>query len=110
MESTNHIIHGNGVDMYDLIEDLDDEDDIRVIPMQEYFWVGVVEQMSPSPPIPRNRTRCYSKVPVYLYKGRRIFSVVSDWNTGKKDFYWIPFEELIFIEKRQDANPLALAT
>ena len=85
--------------MYDLISELHDEMDIRIIPLQEIIWIGVIEKMNPSPPVPRRRTTCYSRRPVYLFKGRRIFSMVRDCEKNELDFYYIPDDELFFIEK-----------
>lgn len=90
---------GNGVDMYDLISDLTSIDDIRLTALSESIWVGVIEKMNPSPPVPRIRTTCYSRRPVYLFKGRRIFSMVRDYVKNELDFYYIPDDELVFIEK-----------
>ena len=89
---------GNGVDMYDLIPYLK-KDDIHVVEMPEHIWIGVIEQTSPSTPVPRHKTKCYTKCPVYLFKGRRIFSMIRDFETGEMDFYFIPDEELCFIER-----------
>ena len=85
--------------MYDLIPELHDEMDIRITPLQEVVWIGVIEKMNPSPPVPRRRTNCYSRRPVYLFKGRRIFSIVCDYEKNELDFYYIPDNELSFIEK-----------
>ena len=90
---------GNGVDMYDLVNDLTSLDDIRVTTLSEVIWIGVIEKMNPSPPVPRRRTTCYSRRPVYLFKGRRIFSMVRDYEKNELDFYYIPDDELFFIEK-----------
>ena len=90
---------GNGVDMYDLVSDLTSLDDIRLTALSESIWIGVIEKMNPSPPVPRRRTTCYSRRPVYLFKGRRIFSMVRDYEKNELDFYYIPYDELFFIEK-----------
>lgn len=90
---------GNGVDMYDLVLDLQDKTDICLISTQESIWIGVVEKMNPSPPVPRRRTTCYSRHPVYLYNGRRIFSMVRNYKKNELDFYYIPDNELSFIER-----------
>lgn len=90
---------GNGVDMYDLIPEIHDENDIHLVRMPEQIWIGVIEKLNPSPPVPRKKTTCFSKRPVYMYRGRRIFSMVHDHSTGMYDFYYIPDEELFFIEK-----------
>lgn len=90
---------GNGVDMYDLIDDLVSLDDIRLTALSESIWIGVIEKMNPSPPVPRRRTTCYTHRPVYLFKGRRVFSMVRDYAKNELDFYYIPDNELVFIEK-----------
>ncbi len=90
---------GNGIDMYDLVNDLTSLDDIRVTILSESILIGVIEKMNPSPPVPRGRTNCYSRRPVYLFKGRRIFSMVRDYEKNELDFYYIPDDELFFIEK-----------
>lgn len=89
----------NGVDMYDLINDLTSLDDIHLTTLSESIWIGVIEKMNPSPPVPRRRTTCYSRRPVYLFRGRRIFSMVRDYEKNELDFYYIPDDELFFIEK-----------
>ena len=90
---------GNGVDIYDLINDLTTLDDNRLTALSEFIWIGVIEKMNPSPPVPRRRTACYSRRPVYLFEGRRIFSMVRDYEKNELDFYYIPDDELVFIEK-----------
>lgn len=90
---------GNGVDMYDLVREVTDETDIRLTPTNEIIWIGVIEKMSPSPPVPRKRTHSFSRCQVYLHKGQRVFGMINNYKTGSKDFYYIPDEELIFIEK-----------
>ena len=95
------MLQGDGIDMYDLIPDLK-ETDIRLSSMNESIWVGVLEKMCPSPPIPRRRARSYTRCPVYLFNGRRVFSMVNDFQTQTKDFYYIPDDELIFIERQKE--------
>jgi len=90
---------GNGVDMYDLVVNIHDKMDIRLTPMPEKIWIGVIEKMNPSPPVPRKKTKCYSRRQVYLYNGRRVFSMVRDYEKNEFDFYYIPDDELCFIEK-----------
>lgn len=89
---------GNGVDMYDLIPELHKSNDMRLTSTNNYIWIGVVEKMNPSPPVPRKRSTCYSRRPVYLFKGRRIFSMVRDYEKNELDFYYIPENEEQFIE------------
>lgn len=90
------MLQGDGIDMYDLIPDLK-ETDIRLTPMNESIWIGVLEKMCPSPPIPRRHTRSYTRRPVYLFNGCRVFSMVNNFQTQTKDFYYIPDDELIFV-------------
>ena len=92
-------MRGGGIDMYDLIPDLH-EDDKELYFTGQKFWVGVIEGMCPSPPIPRRRTKCYSPADVYLYFGRRVFSMNQKIDNGKfyKSFYEIPENELIFVQ------------
>lgn len=82
---------GNGVDMYDLILDLTDNNS-ELIQTDRKFWVGVIEGLFPSPPIPRRKSRCYAPYPVYLYHGRYIFRCSDAY------FYEIPDNEHNFIQ------------
>lgn len=92
-------MQGGGVDMYDLIPDLH-EDNKELYSTGQKFWVGVIEGMYPSPPVPRRRTKCYSAADVYLYFGRRVFGMNQKIDNGKfsKSFYEIPENELIFVQ------------
>ncbi len=90
---------GNGIDMYDLILNIDENND-NLILTKDVFWVGVFEQMYPSPPVPRRRTRCFTSCPVYLYNDQYVFSMPNDQFKTTKDFYYIPDKELIFIQKK----------
>lgn len=89
---------GNGVDMYDLIPELHSTNDRRLTSTNNYIWVGVIEKMNPSPPVPRRRTTCYSRRPVYSYNGRKVFSMIQDYKKNELDFYYIPECEEQFIE------------
>ena len=64
------------------------------------FWVGVVEQIRPSPPVPRRKTRCYTAVPVYVYNGEYVFNMLERNRAGKmvETFYKIPSDEKEFME------------
>ncbi len=92
-------MQGGGIDMYDLIPDLY-EGDKELYSTGQKFWVGVIEGMYPSPPVPRRRTKCYSSADVYLYFDRRVFSMNQKTDDGQfyKSFYEIPENELIFIQ------------
>ena len=92
-------MQGGGIDMYDLIPDLH-EDDKNLYSTGKKFWVGVMEGMYPSPPVPRRKTKCYSSADVYLYLDTEVFSMLEKDNTGNfhKVFYKIPKRELIFIQ------------
>ena len=99
MESTSNIMKGNGIDMYDFIPELHDTNDIHLTKRNASIWIGVISSMRPSPPCPRSHTNCFTKCPVYFYKGRSVFSIDSRSEQGKQDFYYIPDEELHFIER-----------
>lgn len=90
-------MNGNGIDMYDLVI-LSDHDETQLIPLYKNIWIGVIEKLNPSPPVPRRRTSCYCRCPVYLYQNRKVFGMVSNYNTGEMNYYYIPDNELIFIE------------
>ena len=92
---------GNGVDMYDLIPNLK-ENDIHLSPTNESIWIGVIEKICPSTPVPRKKTHCYTRCPVYFYKGRRVFEMVRTFEPRTVDYYYIPDEELIFVEKNRE--------
>ena len=59
------------------------------------FWVGVIEGMYPSPPVPRRRTNCYSAARVYIYCNKQIFAMDQKDDLGNfyKCFYKIPNNE-----------------
>lgn len=86
--------------MYDLIPELHNPNDLHLTPLPESIWIGVIEKINPSPPVPRKRTNCFSQRPVYLYKGRRVFSMLANFDTHEMDFYFIPDNELIFVTKK----------
>ena len=89
---------GNGVDMYDLIPDLC-EGDSELYSTGKIFWVGVMEGISPSPPVPRRKTRSYSAANVYIYKGVKVFSMLERQdNITFINFYKIPNHEETFIQ------------
>ena len=92
-------MQGGGIDMYDLIPDLHETSDELYFTGQK-FWVGVVEGLYPSPPVPRRRTKCYTAAPVYIYNGIKLFSMNKRDTNGEfcKDFYKIPDNELKFIQ------------
>ena len=89
-------LKGNGIDMYNLIPDLNSEDDMRITKLNEHIWIGVIAGLQPSPPVPRRKTNCFTQCSVYLYNGRRVFSMK---NEDSYDFYYLPDNEMIFIEK-----------
>lgn len=91
---------GDGIDMYDLIPELTNNDR-DILYTGKRFWVGVIEGVYPSPPVPRHRTKCYSSVPVYKYHDELIFAMsVKDSKHGwYKNYYKIPKREMIFIEE-----------
>jgi len=64
------------------------------------FWVGVAEQMRPSPPVPRRKSRCFTAVPVYVYNGEYVFNMLEKSQDGKtvETFYKIPSYEKEFME------------
>ena len=92
-------MRGDGIDMYDLIPNLYENDE-RLISTGKKFWVGVIERLYPSPPVPRYRTKCFTSVDVYLYFDRKVFSMNQKTDDGKfyKSFYEIPENEMIFIQ------------
>lgn len=92
-------MRGKGIDMYDLIPDLHESDKHLYFTGQK-FWVGVIEGMYPSPPVPRRKTRCYYAADVYLYRGQKIFAMNPKTDDAElyTTFYKIPDSELIFIQ------------
>ena len=89
---------GHGVDMYDL-QSLSIEDP-NLFSTGQKFWVGVIEGMRPSPPVPRRRTKCYMPTPIYLYFDQMLFGMDQKDVDGNLErvFYEIPNTELIFIQ------------
>lgn len=80
---------GDGIDMYDLLPDLQEEE---LYSTCKKFWVGVIEGMYPSPPVPRRKTRCFSGRPVYIFnETEKVFKGSDD------EFYKIPKAEESFI-------------
>ena len=92
-------MQGDGIDMYDLIPNLHENDKL-LISTGKKFWVGVIEGMSPSPPVPRRRTKCFTSVDVYLYLDTEVFSMYqkNDYGEFYKVFYKLPRKELIFVQ------------
>lgn len=89
---------GDGIDMYDLIPNLV-EDDPQLYSTNEKFWVGVIEGMFPSPPVPRRKTRSYSAAKVYQYGLNKVFGMHAKNEQGLyMEFYKIPKREWIFIQ------------
>lgn len=93
------LLRGDGIDMYDLVPNLYENDEY-LISTGKKFWVGVIEGMYPSPPVPRRRTKCYSSADVYLYLDTKVFSMLQKNDEGQfyKSFYKIPERELIFTQ------------
>ena len=89
---------GDGIDMYDLVE-VSNRDPSMIFTGKK-FWVGVIEQMYPSPPIPRTRTSCFSAAPVYIYEDQYLFGMKErlDQNTFVESFYLIPEREKKFVQ------------
>ena len=81
---------GDGYEMYDLITDILEED---LVPTNKIFWVGVIEHLYPSPPIPRIKTNCASPAKVFKHKDRLIFKMSDE------KFYWLPKREMKFIQE-----------
>ena len=107
-------MQGDGIDMYDLITDLiDDElesyltdEFVELCSTDQKFWVGVLEGKYPSPPIPRRKTKCYAPAPVYIFFGEYVFSMdrKSENGTWVKDFYVIPENEMKFVARYEEVN------
>lgn len=93
------LLQGNGADMYDAIPNLS-ENDKELYSTGQKFWVGVIEGMYPSPPVPRHKTRCFQATDVYLYLDRKVFGIIQKNHIGEhyKQFYWIPEDEMKFIQ------------
>ncbi len=88
----------NDADMYELIPNLY-EGDSELYSTGQKFWVGVIEGISPSPPVSRRKTRCYSSANVYIYKGMKVFGMYERKNDVQIiSFYKIPHHEEVFIQ------------
>lgn len=87
--------------MYKRVKGIDDYTDIHLTPLHEKFLIGIIKDQIPSIPIPRGNTTCFDSRPVYLYKGRRVFSMIDDYKKQKLSFYYIPDDELYMVEKTQ---------
>lgn len=84
-------MQGNGIDMYNLIPNLT-KDDPALIFTNKKFWVGVIESLYPSPPVPRRKTRCFARYPVYILNDILVFE------SSDNNFYEIPLNEKAFIQ------------
>lgn len=84
-------LQGNGIDMYDLLN-LTDSDKQLLKPSNYIFWVGVMQQRYPSPPIPRTKTKTFCSYPVYLYNNVHVFKCSDGC------FYKVPKNEEKFIQ------------
>ena len=90
MEKKIHI-SGNGVDMYDIFLGLEDKDP-ELYSTSQFFWVGVIAGVYPSPPIPRRRAHSFASYPVFIFRNHLVFLCSDGY------FYKIPEEEVKFIQ------------
>ena len=78
--------------MQDLYIPLFDVDKSDLIQTNKKFWVGVLEGIFPSPPVPRRKTNCFTCYNVYLLGSEPVF-ICSD-----NVVYKIPKSEERFIQ------------
>lgn len=91
------MLQGDGIDVYDFLMDVD-ETNPKLYSTGKKFWVGVIEGLFPSPPVPRNKTRCFTCADVYLYRHAEVFAMNCGMNgEHHKVFYKIPLNERQFI-------------
>lgn len=69
---------------------------IGLIPTEDFFWVGISKS---SVPMNRRKTRTFTRCPVYFYGGKRVFLYSVTENMYAKDFYYVPDDELIHIQR-----------
>jgi hypothetical protein len=69
---------------------------IGLIPTEDFFWVGVGRG---GKPVSRRKTKTFRRCPVYMYNGKRIFLYSTIENGYANEFYYIPDEELLHIQK-----------
>lgn len=77
---------------YEFISEIKSVYDIHLVKLKERIYIGFIPNKYPVLPISRKNAMYYTQCPVFLYKGRRIFSIIND-------FYYIPDDELIFVER-----------
>jgi len=83
---------------YEFISEIKSVDDIHLVRLKERIYIGFIPNKYPVLPISRIHAIYYAPCSVYLYKGRRIFSVISDCKKQHINFYYVPDDELRFIE------------
>lgn len=84
--------------MYTHIPELH-KNDIRLTPVEgELIWIGVSDDDTPTP-IDRTNAKNFKHCYIYLYKGRLVFELITDYKTDNREYYYIPDEDLFRIEK-----------
>ena len=69
---------------------------IGLIPTEDFFWVGISKS---SVPMNRRKTRTFTRCPVYFYDGKRVFLYSVTENMYAEDFYYVPDDELIHVQR-----------
>lgn len=84
---------GNGIGMYDWIPEILENDPL-LKKTNLIFWVGVLAQRYPSPPVPRTSTKNFASCPVFIFRNQKVFKASDNC------FYKIPDHEEKFIQAR----------
>jgi len=84
------------------------EDNPQLRRTTDIFYVGVQEGVSPSYPMNRRKTNCFSAAPVYIYRDEPVFALPSKKKASENSvtlkFFTIPEREYKFIQPRKGAN------
>ena len=67
-----------------------------LIPTEDFFWVGISKA---SVPMNRRKTRTFTRCPIYFYNGKRVFLYSVLENMYAEDFYYVPDDELLHVQK-----------
>lgn len=86
--------------MYTIIPELK-PNDIGLIDTDSWIWIGIEATNNDIyEPIDRTQATRFRKCDVYLYNGKRVFSFKKNATIESIEYYYIPEEELLHIQKK----------